>query len=59
MEIETVGPDEPAAVAYERTKANPHRRIVVLDDKGMLSGLLCLDRSLSRFCGGAVSRLDD
>jgi CBS domain-containing protein len=48
---ETIGADEPASVAFTRTAANPHRRLVVVDDDARLVGLLCLDESRTRFCG--------
>jgi len=52
---ETIGPDEPASIAFARAAANPHRRIVVLDDDARLVGLLCLDASRTRFCGATGS----
>jgi CBS domain-containing protein len=48
---ETIGADEPASVAFARTAANPHRRLVVVDGDARLLGLLCLDESRTRFCG--------
>jgi CBS domain-containing protein len=53
---ETISPTETAAVAYEVTARNPHRRVVVVDDDGTLLGLVCLDRTLTRFCGRAKKR---
>ena len=50
---ETIGPDEPVSTAFTRAAANPHRRLVVLDDEGRLLGLLCLNGTRTRFCGGA------
>ncbi len=47
---ETIGPNEPADVAFARTKLNPHRRVVVLDDDQNLLGLLCLDKTRTHFC---------
>ena len=47
----TIGPGEPASVAFERAKEDPHRRIVVVDDDENLLGLLCLKASLTGFCG--------
>ena len=47
----TIGPDEPAAVGFERAKENPQRRIVVVDEDENLLGLLCLKASLTGFCG--------
>jgi CBS domain-containing protein len=58
-EVETIGPDAPASVAYARSKASPYRRLVVLDGDGLLLGLLCLNRKHTGFCGGAPLRLDD
>lgn len=49
-ETETIGPDEPAEVAFARTRGNPQRRIVVLDEERNLLGLLCLDKTLTHFC---------
>ncbi|HEY7604780.1 MAG TPA: CBS domain-containing protein [Gaiellaceae bacterium] len=50
-EPETIGPDEPASVAFDRTAGNPHRRLVVVGENAQLLGLLCLDESRTRFCG--------
>ena len=50
--VETIGPEESATVAFTRAGINPDRRIVVLDESGHLRGLLCLDKSHARFCGG-------
>lgn len=47
---ETIAPDEPATVAFDRTKLNPNRRVVVVDEAGTLLGLLCLDRTRTHFC---------
>ena len=47
---ETIGPNEPADVAFARTKLSPHRRVVVLDDDQNLLGLLCLDKTRTHFC---------
>ncbi|HEY5295854.1 MAG TPA: hypothetical protein VIJ70_10315 [Gaiellaceae bacterium] len=49
-EAEAIGPGEPAALAFARTKLNPHRRIVVLDEEQNLLGLLCLDKTRTHFC---------
>jgi CBS-domain-containing membrane protein len=51
---ETITPDEDATVAFERAGSSPDRRIVVLDEGGDLLGLLCLNTSRTRFCGGKV-----
>ena len=53
---ETISPTETAAVAFEMTARNPQRRVVVLDDDGTLLGLVCVDRTLTRFCGIATRR---
>jgi CBS domain-containing protein len=49
---ETIAATEPAEAAYERTRRNPHRRVVVLGPDRELVGLLCLDRTLTKFCRG-------
>jgi len=46
----TIAPDAPAAVAFERTVASRHRRVIVVDGGGNLLGLLCLDPTRTRFC---------
>ena len=53
---ETISPSESAAVAFEVTARNPQRRVVVVDDDGILLGLVCVDRTLMRFCGVATRR---
>ncbi len=53
---ETISPTETAAIAFEVTARNPQRRVVVLDDDGILLGLVCVDRTLTRFCGIATRR---
>jgi len=52
---DTIAPTESAAIAYERTSGNPHRRVVVLDSNGELLGLLCLAPTLTRFCRGGCA----
>jgi CBS domain-containing protein len=47
---ETISADAPSAIAFEQAFANPHRRVVVLDDDGTLLGLLCLNEGRTRFC---------
>jgi hypothetical protein len=54
-EPDTIGPDAPADVAFERTAASPNRRVIVLDDDGNLLGLLCLDATRTRFCQGPTA----
>jgi hypothetical protein len=49
----TIGPTESAAAAYAAAAANPQRRAIVLDDRRNLLGLLCLNATLTRFCGAA------
>jgi CBS domain-containing protein len=53
---DTLGPDDPASVAFERTASNPHRRVVVLDENEELVGLVCLDETRTRFCGISAPR---
>jgi CBS domain-containing protein len=53
---ELISPTESAAVAFEVTARNPQRRVVVVDDDGILLGLVCVDRTLTRFCGVATRR---
>jgi CBS domain-containing protein len=47
---ETIAPDAPAEVAFDRALANPHRRVIVLGDEGELLGLLCLNSRRTQFC---------
>ena len=49
---ETIAPTDSAKVAYERTRLSPHRRVVVLDSRGLLLGLVCLNSTLTQFCTG-------
>jgi CBS domain-containing protein len=49
-EPETLPPDASADEAFERTAANPHRRVIVLDADDNLLGLLCLNKNRSGFC---------
>lgn len=51
---EAIGPDEPGALAFERTRLSPHRRIVVLDEDRNLLGLLCLDKTRTHFCRNSL-----
>jgi len=48
---DTISPHETAAVGFERARRNAQRRVVVVDEDGGLLGLLCLDVTLTRFCG--------
>jgi CBS domain-containing protein len=48
---DTISPDETAAVGFERARRNAQRRVVVVDQDDRLLGLLCLDVTLTRFCG--------
>ena len=45
-------PGDDATTAFTVTAANPHRRVVVLDEGNALVGLVCLDETRTRFCGG-------
>jgi CBS domain-containing protein len=45
-------PDDDATTAFTVTEALPHRRVVVLDEGNALVGLVCLDVTRTRFCGG-------
>jgi CBS domain-containing protein len=47
---DVISPDAPAATAFERAHANPHRRVIVLDDQHNLVGLLCLNARRTGFC---------
>ena len=47
---ETISPGAAAETAFERASANPHRRVLVLDDDGTLLGLLCLNQARTGFC---------
>jgi CBS domain-containing protein len=51
VSVATISPHAPAAEAYDRTAGSPTRRVIVLDEDRNLLGLLCLDASLTRFCG--------
>jgi hypothetical protein len=51
---ESLAATESAATAFEAAAKNPSRRIVVLGERNELLGLLCLDKTRTRFCG--VSR---
>jgi CBS domain-containing protein len=52
----TISPNESAAAAFQVTAAQPQRRVVVVDDDGMLLGLVCVDRARTRFCGIATRK---
>jgi len=49
-DAETISPDASADEAFERAKASPTRRVIVLDEDDNLLGLLCLNASRTRFC---------
>jgi len=49
---EALRADEPAVTAFELTSKNPHRRVVVLGEENELLGLVCLNQTRTRFCGG-------
>jgi hypothetical protein len=50
----TIGPAESADAAYAAASASPNRRAIVLDDRGNLLGLLCLNEARTRFCGASA-----
>lgn len=50
VEPETIPPDASAEEAFERASANPHRRVIVLDEDANLLGLLCLNAARTGFC---------
>ena len=54
----TIGPTESAEAAFAAAAASPHRRAIVLDDRGNLLGLLCLNETLTRFCGATAKRAE-
>jgi hypothetical protein len=56
---ESIAPTESARVAFEVTARNPHRRVVVIDERSALVGLVCLNETRTRFCGGASSHAAD
>jgi len=47
----SLGPSVPAPTAFEVTAKSPHRRAVVLGEGNALLGLVCLDKTLTHFCG--------
>ena len=47
---DTISPGEPGDVAFERTLASPHRRVIVVGQGGQLLGLLCLNAAKTGFC---------
>jgi CBS domain-containing protein len=51
----TLAPTASAAEAFAAAAGLPHRRVVVLDEGGALLGLVCLDQTRTRFCGGGKS----
>lgn len=51
----TIGPTESAEAAFAAAAASPHRRAIVLDDRQNLLGLLCLNKTMTRFCGASKS----
>jgi CBS domain-containing protein len=46
----TIGPDAASDAALHHMKQTSRRRLAVVDDAGMLLGLLCLKRSGTGFC---------
>jgi CBS-domain-containing membrane protein len=51
--VQLIRPDEPAAVAFSRSSESPLRRLVVVDDRHALLGLVCLHREGTGFCGAS------
>jgi hypothetical protein len=49
---QSLGAAESASTAFEVAAQHPSRRVVVLDEENTLLGLVCLDESRTRFCGG-------
>jgi len=49
-DTETIAPDAAGDDIIARLNANPHGRIVVLDEQRNLQGLLCLSSDGSRLC---------
>ena len=49
----TIAPTDSAAAAFEQASAEPLRRLVVVGEADELLGLVCLNSSRTRFCGGA------
>jgi CBS domain-containing protein len=47
---ETIRPEAPGAVAFERANASAHRRLVVLGEDDELLGLVCLNSTRTGFC---------
>ncbi len=54
-DAESIAPSESAVTAFDVTARNPHRRVVVLDERRALVGLVCLNEARTRFCGGSSS----
>jgi CBS-domain-containing membrane protein len=51
LDPDSLAPSEPAPTAFDVTAKSPHRRVVVLDERNALLGLVCLDKTLTHFCG--------
>jgi len=49
-DVEALSPETPGEEAFARADASPFRRVVVVDDGGLLLGLLCLNASRTGFC---------
>lgn len=47
----TVSPQAPAVRARELALEHPTRRVPVVDDKGVLVGIVAISKDRSRFCG--------
>lgn len=53
----TIAVDESADAAFDRASAEPLRRLVVLGEGDELLGLVCLNSTRTRFCGGVKTEL--
>lgn len=53
----TIAVDDTADAAFERASAEPLRRLVVLGEGDELLGLVCLNSTRTRFCGGVKTTL--
>ena len=49
-DADVISPEASEDEAFERAAANPHRRVIVLDEADNLLGLLCLNQSRTGFC---------
>jgi CBS domain-containing protein len=53
----TITVDDSVDAAFERASVEPLRRLVVLGDGDELLGLVCLNSTRTRFCGGVKTEL--